>query len=63
MDAYLRSRFIDGLNYYKYGDLTLEETLNGFEKLLEMMEKTFEAELTELINKHSKENERNNLCV
>ena len=34
MDATLKSRLIDGLNYYKNGDLTLEGTLNGFEKLI-----------------------------
>jgi hypothetical protein len=35
MDAYLRSRLTDGLNYYKNNDLTLEETLKGFETLLD----------------------------
>ena len=34
MDALIRSRLADGLNYYKSGNLTLEQTLDGFEGIL-----------------------------
>jgi len=34
MDARIRSRLADGLNYYKDGSLTLEQVLNGFEEVL-----------------------------